>query len=53
MVLSEVTPQAIAEAIMHFVRDQDLLAELKSNARVPPKCYPKHLAPALMVLEKG
>jgi glycosyltransferase involved in cell wall biosynthesis len=52
LVLGELTPEAIAEAIMELVRDRDLLAKLKSNARVPDKCHPRHLAPALLALEK-
>jgi glycosyltransferase involved in cell wall biosynthesis len=52
LVLSEVTPQAIADVIMELVRDRDLLAKLKSNARVPDKCHPRHLAPALIALGK-
>jgi glycosyltransferase involved in cell wall biosynthesis len=51
LVLSEVSPEAIADAIMQLVRDRDLLARLKANARVPDKCHPKHLAPALLALE--
>jgi glycosyltransferase involved in cell wall biosynthesis len=53
LVLSEVTPEAIADAIMELVRDRDLLARLKANARVPDKCHPRHLAPALLALEKS
>ena len=52
LVLSEVSPEAIAEAIMEFIRDPDLLTRLKSNARVPDKCHPRHLAPALLALAK-
>ncbi len=52
LVLYEVTPEAISEAIMELVRDRDLLAKLKGNARVPDKCHPRHLAPALLALEK-
>jgi glycosyltransferase involved in cell wall biosynthesis len=52
LVLCEVTPEAISEAIMELVRDRDLLAKLKGNARVPDKCHPRHLAPALLALEK-
>jgi glycosyltransferase involved in cell wall biosynthesis len=52
LVLYEVTPEAISEAIMELVRDRDLLAKLKGNARVPDKCQPRHLAPALLALEK-
>lgn len=53
LVLDEVTPAAIAESIMELVRDRDLLAKLKSNARVPDKCQPRHLARALLALEKN
>jgi glycosyltransferase involved in cell wall biosynthesis len=53
LVLSEVTPEAIADAVMQLVRDRDLLARLKANARVPDKCHPRHLAPALLALEKN
>lgn len=52
LVLSEVSPVAIAEAIMTLVRDRDLLTELRSNARVPDKCHMRHLAPALLALER-
>jgi len=52
LVLSEVSPEAIADAIMQLVRDWDLLARLKANARVPDKCHTKHLAPALLALAK-
>jgi glycosyltransferase involved in cell wall biosynthesis len=51
LILPEVTPTAIAEGIMELVRDRDLLAQLKSGARVPDKCHPRHLAPALLALE--
>jgi glycosyltransferase involved in cell wall biosynthesis len=53
LVLPEVSPEAIAEAIMALVRNRDLLAKLKANARVPDKCHPRHLAPALLALEKS
>lgn len=53
LVLSEVSPEAIADAIMQLVRDRDLLSKLKANARVPEKCHPRHLAPALLALEKA
>lgn len=52
LVLSEVGPEAIADAIWQLVRNRDLLAELKANARVPDKCHPRHLASALLALEK-
>jgi hypothetical protein len=52
-VLSEVSPEVIADAVMHLVRDRDFLARLKANARVPDKCHPKHLAPALLALTKS
>lgn len=50
LVLGMVTPEAIAEAIMSLMRDQDLLARLKAGARVPDKFHPRHLAPALLAL---
>jgi len=52
LILDEVTPETIAEAIMELVRDHDLLSTLKANARVPDRCHPRHLAPALLALEK-
>lgn len=52
LVLSEVSPEVIADAIMQLVRDRDFLAKLKANARVPHKCHPKHLAPTLLAIEK-
>jgi len=52
LVLDEVTPLAIAEAIMELRRDRELLPKLKSNARVPDKCHPRHLTPALLELGK-
>jgi glycosyltransferase involved in cell wall biosynthesis len=51
LVLPEVSPETIAQAIMELIRDRDLLAKLKANARVPDKCHPRHLAPALLALE--
>jgi len=48
LVLPEVTPKAIADAIMELVRDRDLLGKLKANACVPDKCHPRNLAPALL-----
>jgi glycosyltransferase involved in cell wall biosynthesis len=53
LVLPEVSPEVIAEAVLELVRDRDLLARLKANARVPDKCHPRHLAPALLALEKS
>jgi glycosyltransferase involved in cell wall biosynthesis len=53
LVLPEVSPETIAQAIMELMRDRDLLAKLKANARVPDKCHPRHLAPALLALEKN
>jgi glycosyltransferase involved in cell wall biosynthesis len=52
LVLPEVSPETIAEAIMELVRDGDLLLKLKANACVPDKCDPRHLAPALLALER-
>jgi len=51
LVLPEVSPETIAQAIMDLIRERDLLAKLKANARVPDKCHPRHLAPALLALE--
>jgi glycosyltransferase involved in cell wall biosynthesis len=51
LVLPEVSPETIADAIMEVIRDPDLLARLKANACVPDKCHPRHLAPALLALE--
>jgi glycosyltransferase involved in cell wall biosynthesis len=51
LILPEVSPTAIAEAILELVRDRDLLAHLKSGAHVPDKFHPRHLAPALLALE--
>jgi glycosyltransferase involved in cell wall biosynthesis len=51
LILPEVSPMAIAEAIMELVRDRDQLAQLKSGAHVPDKFHPKHLGPALLALE--
>lgn len=48
LVLPEVSPEAIAGAIMELVRDRDFLEKLSSNASVPDKCHPGHLAPALL-----
>ena len=53
LVLPEVTPEAIADAIMELVRDQDLPAKLKANACVPDECHPRNLAPALLALGKS
>ena len=50
--LPEVSPIAIAEAIMELVRDRGLLAQLKSGARVPDRFHPRHLARALLALER-
>ena len=53
LVLPEVSPQVIADTIMQLVRDRDFLDRLKANARVPDKCHPRHLAPALLALGKS
>ncbi len=53
LVLREVSPAMIADATMEIIRDPDLLARLKANARVPDKCHPRHLAPALLALGKN
>ena len=48
IVLSQVSPEAIADAVMELLRDGDLLDMLRSNAFVPDKFHPRHLAPALL-----
>jgi glycosyltransferase involved in cell wall biosynthesis len=48
LVLSEVGPEMIAEALITLVRDRELLSNLKANAGVPDKYHPRHLASALM-----
>ena len=53
LVLPEVSPEAIADAIMQLVRDPDVLDLLRANPRIPDKCHPRHLAPALLALEKN
>jgi glycosyltransferase involved in cell wall biosynthesis len=53
LVLNDVLPESIAEAIMELVRDPDLLARLKANAFVPDKFQPRHLATALLTLESS
>ncbi|MGA0112532.1 MAG: glycosyltransferase family 4 protein [Chthoniobacterales bacterium] len=53
LALDEVTPETIAGAIMELVRDRDILAALKANARIPDQCLPKYLAPALLALGKN
>ena len=53
LALDQVTPETIAGAIMELVRDRDILAALKANARIPDQCLPKHLAPALLALDKS
>lgn len=52
LVLSEVSPEAIADAMMRLLYDRDLLNRLKGNARVPDKCHPRYLASALLALGK-
>ena len=53
LVLPEISPEAIAEAIMALVRDREILEKLQSNARVPDKFHPRHLAPALLRYAAG
>lgn len=50
LILKEVTPESIAEAIMELVCDPYLLASLQANACVPDRFHPRHLAPALLAL---
>ncbi len=51
LLLRDVSPEAIAEAIMVLLRDPDLLPKLQANARVPDQFDPKHLGPALLSLQ--
>jgi glycosyltransferase involved in cell wall biosynthesis len=50
LLLKDVTPDTIAEAIMALVGDPDLLSTLQANACVPDRFHPRHLAPALLAL---
>jgi glycosyltransferase involved in cell wall biosynthesis len=52
LVLPEVTPASIADAVVSLLRDEALLAELKSNASVPARCMPEKLALALRSLQQ-
>lgn len=52
LVLEEITPESIAEAVMTLVRDRGFLAGLQSRAKVPDRFHPRHLAPALLALEE-
>jgi glycosyltransferase involved in cell wall biosynthesis len=51
LVLSEVTPDSIAAALVSLQRDRDLLAKLQSGACVPDRFHPRYLPPALLALE--
>jgi glycosyltransferase involved in cell wall biosynthesis len=51
LVLAEVSPEAITEALMRLVRDREVLARLKAGARVPDWFHPRHLRSALLALE--
>jgi glycosyltransferase involved in cell wall biosynthesis len=51
LLLAEVLPEVIADGIMSLVKDRDFLTLLKSNARVPDECHPRHLAQALVALQ--
>lgn len=50
VLIPEVSPVAIADAIMRLVVNRDLLEMLKLNAYVPDKYHPRHLASALLDL---
>ena len=52
LVLPEVTPASIADAVVSLLRDEALLNELKSNASVPARCMPEKLPLALRSLEQ-
>ena len=50
LLLKDVTPETIAEAIIELLDDPHLLARLQANACVPDRFHPRHLAPALLAL---
>lgn len=52
LVLPEVIPASIADAVVSLLRDEALLNELKSNASVPARCMPEKLPLALRSLEQ-
>ncbi|MCX5951945.1 MAG: glycosyltransferase family 4 protein [Cyanobacteria bacterium] len=52
LVLTEVKPESIAEAILHLVRNRQFLAMLQANAFVPDQYHPRHLSRALLALEQ-
>jgi glycosyltransferase involved in cell wall biosynthesis len=52
LVLPEVTPASIADMVVSLSRDEALLAELKSNAKVPLRCVPEMLVIAFRSLEQ-
>lgn len=52
LVLPEVTPASIADAVVSLLQDEALLNELKSNASVPARCMPEKLPLALRSLEQ-
>jgi glycosyltransferase involved in cell wall biosynthesis len=51
LLLEEVTPETIADAILTLLYDRDLLEYFRSNARVPARFDPKHLINSLRSLE--
>jgi len=53
LLLEDVTPELIAESLLELMSNRDLLAQLKSNAVVPDRFHPRHLAPALLALERN
>ena len=50
LLLPAVTPEAIAEAVMQFLRDPQLARRLGARARVPEAFRPERLSPALALL---
>jgi glycosyltransferase involved in cell wall biosynthesis len=53
IVLGEVSPESIAEAIAGLQHDPMLLAKLKSHAEIPDKFLPRNLVPLLVsIMEK-
>ncbi len=51
LLLPAVTPEAIAEAVMQFLRDPQLARQLGARARVPEAFRPERLSAALALLK--
>lgn len=53
LLLEEITPETIADALVLLCRDRPLLESLKSAAHVPDRFHPRHLGPSLLRLENN